>query len=351
MLETHRRLYNDALAYRIMMWKGYHRSESAISIQYSLKDLRIEDPYLAECNFNALGRTLRRLDRAYDAFFRRVKTGKESPGFPKFKSRKHFNSMGYTYNNGIRLKHGRLYIQKVGLIRIFLDRPLPENATPKAAVVKLEGQHRWHVIIQCELRDSQVEQVLDSSIGIDMGLEWFCALSTGELIENPRWRRKSESKLATLQKRQARCRSGSKQYRQLARQINTLYRRTASRRHDFHHKLSTRLAKEFGIIGAEDLNIKGLAKSHVRKSIGDAGWGAFLHMLEYKTQGHGSQLVRVDARGTSQICSECGCVVKKSLSERVHSCPECGYTAHRDVNAARVIKHRALNILLDRQAA
>ena len=183
-----------------------------------------------------------------------------------------------------------------------------------------------------------------------MGLEVFCALSTGELIPNPRWRRDSEIKLGVLSKRQARCKQGSKRYRALARQITNLHRKTRNQRHDFQNQLSTRLVREFGLIAVEKLNIRGLAKSHVRKSIGDAAWGQFLAMLEYKAAEHGTQFCRVSARNTSQLCSACGCIVKKALNIRQHACPECGYTANRDVNAAKVILERATN-LLDRQAA
>ena len=183
-----------------------------------------------------------------------------------------------------------------------------------------------------------------------MGLEVFCALSTGELVPNPRWFRSSETELGILQKRRARCKRESKQYRKLSLQITGLHRRTKNKRHDFHNQLSTRLVREFGLISVEQLNIKGLAKSHVSKSIGDAGWGQFLAMLEYKAVEHGSSFVKVNARNTSQLCSVCGSIVKKGLSVRVHVCPHCGYTANRDVNAAKVILKRGIN-LLDRQAA
>lgn len=350
MLWIHRGIYNDALRHRITCWKQYRKSIGLYDQTYDLRLIRQDEPDVAWCNYNALNRTLRRLDKAYQAFFRRIREGKKKKeiGFPKFKGRRFFNSIEYSYNNGIRLKDGRLYIQNIGFIRIFYHRPIPGYMKIKAAIVKREGL-RWFVILQIEGPKQQLAVKMHPAIGIDMGLEVFCALSNGELIENPRWFRQSEEALAAFQKRQARCKRGSKQYRNLSRQITNLHRKIRNRRHDFHNQLSTRLVSEFGLIAIEDLNIKGLAKSIVSKSIGDAGWGQFLQMLSYKAREHGSLLVKVNARNTSQLCSACGCVVKKDLSVRVHNCPECGYTANRDVNAARVILNRAN--LPDRQAA
>jgi putative transposase len=347
MLWVHRGIYNDALKHRITCWKQHGKSIGLYDQTYDLKLIRQDEPDVAWCNFHALNRTLRRLDKAYQAFFRRIKSG-ESPGFPKFKGRRFFNSIEYTYGNGIRVKDGRLYIQNVGFIRMFFHRPISNDAKIKAAVVKRESS-RWFVVLQTESPDQQLAVNLYPSVGIDMGLEVFCALSNGELVENPRWFRQSEKTLAVLQKRRARCKRGSKRYRELSRKIINLHRGIRNRRHDFHNQLSTRIIREFGLIAVEDLNIKGLAKSHVSKSIGDAGWRQFLQMLSYKAQEHGSRLVKVNARNTSQLCSACGCMVKKDLSVRVHDCSECGYTANRDVNAARVILSRAN--LPDRQAA
>lgn len=349
MLWIHRGIYNDALRHRITCWKR-GKSIGLYDQTYDLKLIRQDEPDVAWCNYNALHRTLRRLDKAYQAFFRRIRGGKRKGevGFPKFKGRRFFNSIEYTYDNGIRLKGDRLYIQNIGLIRMFYHRPILDDAKIKAAVVTRRGL-KWFVCLQVETPDPQLAVDLYPAIGIDMGLEVFCALSNGELVGNPRWLRQSEETLAVLQKRRARCKRGSKRYRELSCKITGLHSSVRNKRHDFHNQLSTRLVRGFGLIAIEDLNIKGLAKSHVSKSIGDAGWGQFLQMLAYKAQEHGSRLVKVNARNTSQLCSSCGCVVKKGLSVRVHNCPECGYTANRDVNAARVILSRAN--LLDRQAA
>lgn len=350
LLELHRGLYNAALQQRIVAWRDHKQTINVYAQGLELKEIRQEEEGFAWCNHNALKRTLRRLDKAFQAFFRRVRKGDEKPGFPKFKSRRNFNSIEYTYDNGLRLANGRVYVQEVGHIRMFQHRPIPEGAKIKAAVIKFERPNRWYAVFALELPIADVSLQDSPQVGIDMGLEYFCVLSTGELIENPRWFRAAEGELAILQKRRSRCKRGSKRYKELSRQIARLHSRVANKRHDFHNQLSTRLVREFGLIAIEDLNIKGLAKSHVRKSIGDAGWSQFLYMLEYKAEEHGSRFYRVNPRNTSQICSECGCVVKKELSERKHNCPSCGYIAHRDVNAAQVILKKALNPP-DRRAA
>lgn len=348
-IELHRRLYNAALEHRILAWKTHKQSISCYDQGYELKEIRKEDKDFAWCNHNALQRTLRRLDKAYQSFFRRCKSG-EKPGFPKFKGREFFNSIEYTYNNGIRLKDGRLYVQEVGPIRIFMHRSIPEESKIKTAIIKLERPNRWYVVLSLELPDSQIPVRDEPRVGIDMGLEYFCVLSTGELIENPRWYKDAQKDLGILQKRRARCKRGSKQYRELSGQITRWHQRVANKRHDFHNQLSTRLVREFGTIAVENLNIKGLVGSFVGKSVADVGWGQFLHMLEYKSAEHGTGFVKVNARNTSQLCSACGRVVEKTLSVREHNCPKCGYVAHRDVNAAQVILQRGLD-LLDRQAA
>lgn len=333
MLEIHRTIYNDALKERREAWKRCQISINYYTQANQLKAIREIDEDVAWCNYSSLQQTLRRLDKSFAGFFRRVKAG-EKPGYPRFKGRRWYKSIGFVYSDGLHLKDGRLYVQNVGLIRTFQHRPLPDEAKIKAAILKRDNLDQWFVIFQLELPDVEIAQPDKSEVGIDMGLETFAALSTGEMVENPRWFRTSEEKLATLQRRRSRCEKGSRKYKELTRQIRRLHEHTANQRRDFHHKESAKIAERFGFIAVEDLNIKGLARSHVSKSIGDAGWGYFLSMLSYKAERAGGQFVSVNPNGTSQYCSGCGCRVEKSLSVRVHSCPHCGLTLNRDVNAA-----------------
>lgn len=339
MLEIHRQVYNAALQERKEAWRGCGVSIGYTDQANQLKPIRAFDPDVAWCNYSSLQQTLRRLEKAFQAFFRRIQAG-EKPGYPRFKGKSRFNSVCYVYGDGIRLKYDRLYVQKVGLIRLFHHRPLPEEGVIKMIVLKRDRVGNWYAIFQVELAHRHVSLRKSPAVGVDMGLEYFATLSTGEQVENPRWFRRAEERLSVLQRKRARCEKGSKRHRELTRQIRRLHQRVANKRRDFQHKLSTRLVQEYGFIAVEGLNVNGLCRSQVSKSMGDAGWAQFLAMLEYKAERAGTQIVRVDPNGTSQVCSRCGCAVPKTLSEREHRCLQCGFTAPRDVNAAWVILGR-----------
>ena len=338
-LELHRQLYNAALQERREAWKRCRVSISYTDQANQLKEIRRFDEDAAWLNYSSMQQTLRRLDKAFRAFFRRVKAG-EKPGYPRYKGKGWFKSVCYVYGDGIRLKGGRLYVQNVGQVRIFQHRPIPDDGEIKMAILKRDRVGNWYVIFQVELPDVEFLPNGKPDVGVDMGLQYFASLSTGEQIENPRWFRETEEKLAALQRRRARCRRGSRRYRELTRQIAKLHQRIANRRRDFQHKLSRRLVEEFGLIFCEDLNVKGLCRSQVSKSMGDAAWAGFLSMLDYKAASAGSRVIYVSARGSSQECPACGCFVPKSLSDRWHICPHCGYVAPRDVAGAQVILNR-----------
>ncbi len=342
-LEIHRGLYNDALTERRLAWKMNYKSISYIDQASQLKAIRAFDEDAAFVNYTSIQQTLRKLDKAFNAFFRRMKAG-QKVGYPRYKGKGQFMSVCYVYgnNDGIHLKNDRLYIQRAGYIRMFQHRPLPKNATIKMVIIKRNNLGNWFVVFQVELPDVLPLTTPTKSIGIDMGLEYFAALSTGELIDNPRWSRISESKLAKLQKMQSRCKRGSQRYNKLMHQIRNLHQKIANQRRDFHHKLSRQLVNKYGIIFVEKLNIIGLIHSYVSKSIGDAGWSQFLFFTLYKAENAGGARPEVDSRGTSQLCPMCNCKVEKSLSVRVHSCSNCSYTVPRDVAASQVIELRGL---------
>jgi len=332
-LEIPRGLNNDALTERRLAWKCSRVAVGSIQQAHQRKAIREFDEDAALINYSSIQQTLRRLDKSFQSCFERIKRG-EKAGYPGYKGKKWFKSVCYVYNGGLRLKDDRLFVQWVGLIRMFQHRSIPENAKNKRGIIKRDKLGNWFVIFPVELPDRAAVMHDAPAVGIDMGLESFAALSTGELIDNPRWFRETKSKLGMLQKRPARCKRGSKQYQQLGKQITRLQLHISNQRRDFQPKLSTELVRRCGFIAVEDLNIQGLSRSHVRKSMGAAGWGYFLQKLAYKAEQAGLQLVKVNPNGTSQICSNCGFVVQKLLSERQHVCPHCGFTANRDVNAA-----------------
>lgn len=338
-LEVHRQLYNAALQERREAWKRCRVSISYADQANQLKEIRQFDEDAAWLNYSSIQQTLRRLDKAFQAFFRRFSAG-EKPGYPRFKGKGWFKSVCYVYGDGLRRRNGRLYVQNVGEVRIFQHRPIPDDGEIKMTVLKRDRVGNWYVIFQVELPNESFLPNGKPDVGLDMGLEYFLSLSTGDQIENPRWFREAEEKLAVLQRKRSRCRRGSRRYKELTRQIAKLHQRIANRRRDFQHKLSRRLVNEFGLIFREDLNVNGLCRSQVSKSMADAAWAQFLMMLDYKAASAGSRVVGVDARGSSQECPACGGLVPKSLADRWHICPQCGYVAPRDVASAQVILNR-----------
>ena len=339
-LETHRQLYNAALQERREAWRMRQVSVSYLMQANQLQAIRAFDEDIAFLNYSSCQQTLRRLDKAFAAFFRRIREGAKA-GYPRFKSRRRFKSVAYVYGDGVRLEDGRLYIQNVGRVRIRLHRPLPQGAQVKQVVIQRTATDEWYATFQIELPDPQVEPHPGPAVGIDLGLEHFAALSTGELVANPRWFRETEAALALAQRQRARCRRGSRRYRELSQQIRRLHEQIARQRRDFQHKLSRRLVQEFGWIAVEDLNVLGLSRSMLAKSVHDAGWSQFLFFLTYKAEEAGGEVEQVAAAGTTQDCANCGLLVPKALAERRHRCPHCGFTASRDVNAALNILFRS----------
>lgn len=340
LVEQGRLLYNAALQERKWAWQ-FHR----VSINYyhqanQIKYFRRDDPDgIGKLNYCACQQILFRLEKAYNGFFARYKQG---AGLPRFKGKNQFSSLRFVYDNGLRLRGGKLYIQNVGFIRIFQHRPIPQNGVIKQAVVKRDKLDKWYIMFEVELPNPEFIPNGRPAIGIDMGLEYFATFSTGEQIENPRWFRMAEEKLAVTQRKHARTKKGSKRNKQLRYQIAKQYQHIANQRRDFQHKLSHRLVNEFGFIVIEDLNIKGLCCTHVKKSMKDAAWAQFFRMIHSKALSAGCELIEVDSRNTSQLCPRCDSPVSKSLSERTHNCPHCGYIVPRDVAAAQVILNRGL---------
>ncbi len=336
-------LYNAALQERREAWKMRHVSLNYYDQANQVKIIRQDDPVgIGLLNFSACQWTLRRADKTFKAFFRRVKQGKTG-GFPRFKPYRRYRSLEFTFGNGIHLRDNRLDIQNVGPVKVKWHRPLPADATIKRTILTHDATGKWYVCFQIELPDSIPVIHTGPAVGIDLGLSTLAALSTGEYIPPPNFFQQAERELRRKQRHLSRCKCSSHRRKDTVRQVAKTHARIANQRKDFNHKLSTRLTKEFSLIAVEDLNIKGLAKSRLAKSVHDAGWSMLLSFLAYKASIAGSQVIAVDPYNTSQACSSCGSIVKKDLSARVHSCPDCGLVLNRDHNAALNILHRALS--------
>lgn len=335
-----RKVYNAALEQRITAYQEDGTTLTSYDQYPYFRDMRRNDPdVLGQLNAAAIQRLLRRLDKAYAAFFRRLKAG-ETPGFPRFKGRAFFNSLEFIYGNGCKLRieeRVMFYVQNAGAIKVRYHRPLPEEAVIKQAVIKRQAQ-KWYVCLSLELPDPCPPAHPGPAVGIDMGLHHLLALSDGTIIENPRWLRADLKKLRIAQRRLARRKKGSNRRRKAAAQVARLHAQIANRRRDFWHKVANDLVQRYSQIVLEDLTLKFMTANHyLALSAHDAGLGEFQELLAYKAEEAGVELVFVNPAYTSQRCSGCGAMVEKPLSVRIHQCPDCGLTIDRDVNAARNI--------------
>jgi putative transposase len=333
-----RDLYNTALEQRITAYQRRRASVSRFEQEAELKDIRAELPEYAAIHSHILQDVLARLDKTYQAFFRRVQRG-EKAGFPRFKGRNRFHSFTYKeYGNGARVDNGFLVLSKMGRIRVHWSRPL--EGTPKTVTVGREADG-WYVSFSCVDAPIHPLPPTGQETGIDLGLEAFATLADGGRILTPGCYCKAERYLAKRQRRASQRQKGSHRRRKAVILLAKAHQTVRRQRGDFHHKTALALVRQYDTIYHEDLRIANLVKNHhLAKSIQDAGWSAFLTILTFKAESAGKRVVAVDPAYTSQTCSGCGVIVSKGLSVRWHACPDCGTRLHRDHNAAKNIQWR-----------
>jgi putative transposase len=327
-----RRLYNTALEQRITVWQRNRTSISRYQQEAEIKDIRATFPEYAAIHSHVLQDVLARLDRTYQAFFRRVQRG-EKAGFARSKGRDRFHSFTYKeFGNGARLDNGFLVLSKIGRLAIRWSRPL--EGTPKTVSVCREADG-WYVAISCTEVPIQPLPATGQDTGIDLGLESFATLADGCQITNPRIFRVAERRLRRAQRRASRRKKGSHRRRKAVVLLAKAHAKVRRGRQDFHHKTALDLVRAYDTIYHEDLQTANMVRNHhLAKSISDAGWSAFLAILSFKAAEAGKTVVAVPPAYTSQACSGCGVLVAKGLSVRWHSCPDCGASLHRDHNAA-----------------
>jgi putative transposase len=349
LLEQHREVYNRALEQCKNAYEATGKGQRALSQWPYFRDWRnaYSDVLL---NASSLQHTLRKLDKAFSAFFRRLKVG-ETPGYPRYKGRDRLKSIEYTYGDGCKLDYDEAFdrfvltVQNVGSIKVKQHRFLPNGAKIKHVIIKRQASG-WYVFLQLECPDAaEAEPNALPAVGGDMGLLRLLTLSNGTQIDNPHWFRQGQDALRRAQRKMARRKKGS-QNRQDARQIVAKHHEHVVRaRRDFWHKLTYCLVHRYGLIALEELNLAFMTRNpHLSLSAHDASLGAFQTLLCYKAVDAGSRVAFVKAAYTSQVCSGCGEIVEKDLSVRLHQCPnpECLLELDRDVNAARNILNLAL---------
>jgi putative transposase len=295
--------------------------------------LKEDRPSLELVHSQVLQNVVDRLDKAFQAFFRRCKAG-ETPGFPRFRGMHRYNSFCYP-QSGFELIGKEVRLSKLGCIRIKMHRPIEGEI--KTCTIRKNASGDWIVSFSCEI-NIEAKPAKQEAIGIDVGLENFATLSDGTKIENPRFLKKGEKKLAKAQAKLSKLEKGTKERRKQGKVVAKTHERISNQRKDFCHKESKKIVDKYQYICVEDLDIKKMIEgSYLAKSITDASWNQFLQFLTYKAAEAGRKLGLVNPAYTTQDCYQCGYREQKTLSERMHCCSLCGYKASRDFNAAQNI--------------
>lgn len=296
----------------------------------------LDRAWLAEVSSVVLIQAVNDLHRAYRNFFDSLsgkRRGKKL-GAPRFRSRKNNRQSIRLTTNGFRIRPGGvLNIAKVGDVPVEWSRELP--SAPSSVTITLDPTGRYWATFVVEVTKDALP-ANGREIGIDLGLTSFIATSDGELVDAPQHYRKAARKLARAQKALARKRRGSANRTKVVRRVARIHAKVADTRSDWLHKLSTRLIRDNQAVYVEDLNVAGLGRTRLAKSVHDAGWSTFVTMLGYKAALYGREFGKVDRWApTSQMCSACGVKDgKKPLDIREWTCGACGAVHDRDVNAA-----------------
>ncbi|MBD0370292.1 MAG: IS200/IS605 family element transposase accessory protein TnpB [Pyrinomonadaceae bacterium] len=333
------RLYNAALQERRDAWRLERKSITCFDQTYQLKDIRAAGDTDIQ-GYDVAQEVLQRVDKAFKGFFRRVKRG-ERAGFPRFKSLSRYDSFTFThYGRGCRLlDNNKLRLQGIGQVKLKLHRSI-EGKIKTLTVRRDAGKWYACFVVECEENPLPLSS---KTIGLDVGISAFATLSDGTEIANPRYFEQSQAKLRKAQRKVSRRKKGSNRRRKAIQLLQRIHAHIRNQRADFHHKVSHALVNQYGLIAIENLNVKGLAKSHLAKQVNDAGWSAFINKLAEKAEEAARVLIKVDPRGTSQRCV-CGADVPKTLAQRWHECQSCGLSVSRDHASAMEILRLGLSL-------
>jgi len=340
-LTTTRLFYNDLLAERKQAWE--ERGERVTKIQQlrHVKERKATNPYAASVHSHILQMVVDNLDKAFQAFFRRLRTGAK-PGYPRFRGANRWTSLGLKeLGNGFKIDGRRLKVSGVGRIPVRWHRPL-EGAIKTVRISKKAG--KWYAAFSCISPDPAPLPATGTSIGINVGLTHLLTTSEGEMVENPRWYRTEQAKLRIIQRRIARRMKGGSNRKKAVVQVQRQHERIGHRRKEYLNKLVHRLVQSHDLIAIEDLRITNMTRNHhLAKSILDAGWGYLADHLTRKAACASREVRLVDPAYTSKTCSRCSeqFTQEITLSVRWVTCGTCGLSLDRDHNAAINILNRA----------
>lgn len=359
-LGLHRELYNAALQERRDAYQKCGISLSYNDQQNQLPGVKEARPELTFLGSHALQETVRRVDRAFRAFFRRLRNG-ENPGFPRFKGKTRFHSFTYPDPAGWKIleqknRKGKLRITNLGTIRMRgKPRVALANGEPRTLTIRRRND-KWYATVGVRYPKEKVSRnraYSNRSVGIDVGAHSLVATSDGDLLANPKPLSGALERLKKTQRELSRKKKFSRNWNKAKRKLARLHEKVRNRRLDTLHQLSSVLTFIYSFIAIENLSLRNMTRSargtkekpgkrvkqraRLNRSMLDASIGLFFSMLEYKAEEAGIRLEKVPANGTSQRCSRCGECVPKDLSVRIHRCPKCGLVLDRDINAARNI--------------
>lgn len=333
MLRDFCHLHNACLQQR---QEAYRRR--GVTLRYAqqaaeLRAVREAEPALARWSYTALQQVLRRVEQTYSAFLARKR------GFPRYRAAARYHAATFRVGDGLRLlKSGRIGIVGVpGEVKVVGHRALPPGAKLATAILTLQ-QGKWYVVFSVEAAFAAA--CGQGDVGVDLGLNSLIATSHGDLVEAPRFARRAQKAQRRRQRALARCQRGSRRRQKAKARLAAGAARIARQRRDHAHKLSRSLVARCARIAFEDLNLTGLKRSRLARSIHDAAWSQLVQFTTYKAASADAEVVLIDPRATSQTCPACGALAAKPLSLRVHACA-CGCVADRDVAAAQVIEQRA----------
>lgn len=344
-IDTCRILYNNSLQERKEFWEKDKKSISYVDQANQLKKSKKSNPFLQEVYSQVLQDVLKRLDKSFNNFFRRIKN-KENPGYPRFQGKDRYDS--FTYPQYIfQIKDNKIKLPKTGYVKIKLHR-VPKGKIKTLTVKRYINQ--WYVMLVSELPDKEKIKEIKSKVGIDLGLERFAGLSDGNVIENPRHLKTFEDKLKKEQRRLSRKKLRSSNRKKQKTILAKVHRKIRNQRNNFCHKESRKLVNNYDLLVLEDLKVKEMLqiknpkwlKRRLNRSMNDVSWKIFTNFCTYKAENAGKYVEFVDPRNTSKTCSKCG--NKKNdlgLWERNYICDECDYKVNRDLNASRNILKRS----------
>ena len=321
-------VYNWGLAKRKDYYREHGKGLGYFALKRAVTDLKRQPDYawLKEADSQVLQAKVEDLDRAFANFF------EHRAGYPRFKKR--HASQSIRYPQRFKFDRNRVYLPKVGWVKVVLHRPLEGKA--KSATVSKTKSGEYYVSVLCEI-EATVQPNGKPPVGVDLGLTHFATLSTGEKVEHPKYLRQAERRLKKLQRSLSRKQNDSSNRNKARLLVARQHEHVARQRADFLHKLSHRLVNEHGLVKLEDLNVSGMLKNHsLAKSITDSGWGMFGRFCEYKADWYGSEVQRVDRFfPSSKTCNVCGCINHSlTLADRFWTCEGCGTYHDRDENAS-----------------